>query len=279
MKGDFIKKPYQSLKVFQSSLYQTNSIVYSNEQVILIIDPCWLPNEIEAIRNYFHEMREKQEVILIFTHSDFDHIIGYGAFQEAKVIASKAFAGNSNKEKCVQEILDFDDEYYVQRNYEIEYPKVDIEIVEDGQQLSWGETTFSFYLAPGHTADGIFIVLEEENVIIAGDYLSDIEFPFIYDKSSNYLETMLKIPDILDKHNINYLIPGHGGLAKNREEILRRQRESMQYIQELRTSIQNGFDFDTEALLNKYPFPKNLLKSHEHNLQLTKKELGHLGMI
>lgn len=54
------------------------------------------------------------------------------------------------------------------RNYPILFPELDIVIQEDGQQFHFGETTLTFYLAPGHTADGLMTVVEPLGILIAG---------------------------------------------------------------------------------------------------------------
>ncbi len=46
-------------------------------------------------------------------------------------------------------IADFDREYYIDRSYPITFPTIDHVISRNGQQLTIGETTLTFYLAPG----------------------------------------------------------------------------------------------------------------------------------
>ena len=124
------------------------------------------------------------------------------------------------KEKSLKGIFDFDDEYYISRDYKIEYPKGDILIKEDGQVLKIGKTKLTFYLSPGHNPDGIFTIVEPLNIWIAGDYLSNEEFPYIYFSSFAYEETLRKVETILEKHNIEMLIPGHGDITFSEAEIL-----------------------------------------------------------
>ena len=91
----------KDIRVFTSSIYQTNSTVIKAPNAVFVVDPCWLPHEVMAIRDYVDEIRGNRQIYLIFTHSDYDHIIGYGAFPGAKVIASKAFSRKVDKEKDV----------------------------------------------------------------------------------------------------------------------------------------------------------------------------------
>ena len=130
-----------ALTVFESALYKTTSTVIQGEDAVLIVDPCWLPHEVEEIRRYADDaaVNGKRKYVL-FTHSDFDHIIGYGAFPDADVIASAAFADKDEaaRAKIVEQILAFDDDYYLERQYEIRYPEVSLRVEGDGQQLQLG---------------------------------------------------------------------------------------------------------------------------------------------
>ena len=159
----------------------TNSAIIEDEDVIIMTDPCWLPAEVETINNFLKHKLENKQLYVIYTHSDFDHIIGAGAFPKAKVIASRRFAEHPEKETIIQEIHSFDQMYYISRDYDTIFPAVDIVIDKDDQQLQLGSFTLTFHLAPGHTKDSLFTVIEPEGIFLCGDYLSDVEFPFLSD--------------------------------------------------------------------------------------------------
>ena len=78
-----------NVTIFQSALYQTNSTVVRTDDLVLVVDPALLPDEVAAIREYVESIREDRSVFLVFTHSDFDHIIGYKAFRVDKVFMSE----------------------------------------------------------------------------------------------------------------------------------------------------------------------------------------------
>src|SRR4051812_2483107 len=115
----------ENTTLFQSVLYETISSVVITDDCVIVVDPCWLPHEVEGIVRYVESKRENRPLYLLFTHSDCDHIIGYQAFPNATVIASDAFHRKSSEEKAhiIEQIKAFDDEYYVTRNYKIMYPK------------------------------------------------------------------------------------------------------------------------------------------------------------
>lgn len=266
----------KNLSVFRSALYMTTSTVFHNEELILIVDPNWLPEEVRRIRQFVDDIKKNQAIYLLFTHSDYDHIIGYQAFPEAKVIASEAFVQQTNKASIIDQILKFDDEYYIQRDYEIVYPSVDFVIKNDKEQLRIGETTLTFYLASGHNIDGIFTIIEPDGIWVAGDYLCDVEFPYIYHSSIEYEATLAKVDAILKNHDIQFLIPGHGHVTTSKTEILNRKKDALAYIHQLRTCLQNNQIFDVHELWKRYQFPRIMTQFHDANVALIKKELEQL---
>lgn len=261
-----------SITIFQSVLFQTNSTVVETEDVILVFDPAFLPEEVLGIRRYVDLIRRGRPVFLIFTHSDFDHIIGYRAFEADKVFMSEAMAKNPDKEKTLRQIRDFHQQYYINCPYPIEYPEGDFLVYKDGAQYRQGHTKIAFYLTPGHTADCMMIIVWQLGLCVAGDYLSNIEFPFIEHSSVAYEQTLHKLPLIHDRNWFTRLIPGHGTLTLSLNDWLRRRTESLAYIYALRESIVTGIPFDESSLWSRYPFPGYQKACHDANMALMKKE-------
>ena len=207
----------------------------------------WLPQEVEDIAAHVREIRASRDLYLLFTHSDLDHVLGGGAFPDAITIASQTFVDNPNKERSVQAVRAWDSEYYVQRPYTASYPEINLVAASEGQELILGETRLTFYAAPGHNPDGLFTVVEPHGILIAGDYLSDIEFPYIYQSSTAYEETLGKLDGILERHAVRVLVPGHGQIATDHGQMQDRQRRSFECIAALRGFLSRG---DQAAILS-----------------------------
>ena len=259
--------------VFESALFRTTSTVIETEKALIIVDPNWLPEEISSIQKYVDTVRQDRTLFLLFTHSDYDHIIGYKAFPEAQVISSQAFVDNPDKEKILQQIRDFDEEYYIRRTYDIEYPKVDIVAASDHQKIKSGDSTLTFFQAPGHNIDGIFTLIEPQGILLAGDYLSDIEFPYIYHSSIAYEESLKKLEALIFAGKIKLLIPGHGKATKEVQEMQKRLQDSYHYIELLRNCVKNGKDFPLDELWKQYDFPGVMTRFHQGNEKLIEEEL------
>jgi hydroxyacylglutathione hydrolase len=264
----------ETVTVFQSALYHTTSTVVQTDDAIVLADPTWLPQEVSEIRTFIEKVRKGRPLYLIFTHSDWDHILGYRAFPDATVIASGKFVEQPDKDIILNQIKDFDQKYYIVRDYEMEFPRVDIAVQADGQTLQIGTTRLVFYKAPGHTSDGIFTIVEPHGIWIAGDYLSDLEFPYIYNSSAAYEETMSKAKRILAEHTIHLLIPGHGNVTASAEEMTARMDHSLAYIHSMQEAIRQK-DWDAcERLIGNCPFPGGMKDFHADNRKLMMKELG-----
>ncbi len=261
-----------NVTIFQSTLFQTNSTVVRTDDVVLVVDPAWLPHEVAKIREYVDYIKGNRSVFLIFTHSDYDHLIGYRAFAPDKVFTTEALINNPQKDAILEQMVAFDQQYYIRRHYPLEYPAADFMVYRDGVQYRHGNTRMAFYLTPGHTADSMIVVIWQLGLCIAGDYLSNIEFPFIYHSSVAYEQTLEKLPQIHDRNWFTRLVPGHGDPALSIADWLHRRTESLAYIYALRESIATGVPFDVDSLWSRYQFPKVQLKYHEDNVALMHRE-------
>lgn len=266
----------KELTVFQSPIYQTNSTVIEGKRFLLIVDPTWLPHEVEEIRAYVEEIRGDRSLYILFTHGDFDHILGAGLFPDAITIGSKRLDQHPEKEEVLEQVRKFDDKYYLQRTYPIQFPEIDHLITCDGQQLEIGEAVLTFHTAPGHTADGIITYVEPYGIWIVGDYLSDVEIPYVYDSIVGYEETLDKAKKWLQlvKKTVQWLIPGHGTPTNQVDQMKQRIHFAEEYLQGLRKGVIENNTELLESLYNKVMFPSDFTRSaHEGNIEKMKEDI------
>src|SRR5699024_11820639 len=164
---------------FQSELYATTSTVIESEEAITVVDPNLLPSEVAKITQFVNERIQNKQLYLILTHSDFDHIIGAGAFPEAKIIATKTFENQPHKQEIIDEINHFDHMYYLTRPYPDIYPNVHLIIDNNEINLQLGDLTYVLYLSPRNTNDVLFFYIKNIKTLVTVYYLSNIEIPFI----------------------------------------------------------------------------------------------------
>lgn len=269
-----MKRQHQtsSLTIFESALFRTTSTVIKTADLIIVIDPNWLPQEVATIKKYVTENRDGLPVYLFFTHSDYDHIIGHQVFPEAQVIVSENLQNNPKSKEIIEQILTFDDEYYIERSYDIRYPKGDFIIKTNGERLQLGKTDLQFFEATGHNSDGLLLWIAELGILVVGDYLCNVEFPYIYHSGKAYLETLDRIEGIIDTENVKYLITGHGDFTSDIAEMKKRITDARRYIFSVIKAIKSGQDFDITVLWEVYKFPRIMTKFHQGNVKVLKKE-------
>jgi hydroxyacylglutathione hydrolase len=269
-----LKYEKESLAVFQSGLYQTNSAVVVTKDLVLVTDPGYLLSEIDAIRSYVDQVKGDRPVYLFFTHSNFDHIAGYGAFTDCIVIAGEAFNEQTDQHHALEIILNRDDDFYINRPYKITYPRVDHVIRKEGESLVVGDTILIFHTAYGHNPDGIMCFVETSQILIVGDYLSDIEFPFVYDSFAAYRNTLCTLKRIAEQYPGLLLLPGHGSVTDQPEEIRHRILVSEQYLELTEQLLLLPDEGKLQRFMddNHYLFKRILARRHEDNMNVLVKE-------
>jgi len=138
--------------------------------------------------------------------------------------------------------------------------------------LTIGSDEYSFYQARGHNADGLLIHNTTKGILLAGDYLSNVEFPYIYDSVDKYLATLSKFERIINEKQVSLLISGHGDYTSHKAEMMTRIKKSRAYITQLIESVTLDKAFDVEALLGGYDFPIIMKEFHLKNMKLAGKE-------
>lgn len=262
------------LTVFESELFRTTSTCVVTDDYLLLVDPNWLPSEVAYIREFTERHGKGKDKYLLFTHSDYDHIIGYGAFPGFTTIASQRFVDNPEADKQLQQTIAWDDEYYIQRDYLLSYPTINLPIGGEGQGMKTGNDQYVFYQAPGHNYDGLLTFNRSRGVLIVGDYLSNIEFPYVYHSFADYRNTLATLETIINSGEVKVLITGHGDHTTDRTEMERRIADSRAYLDGVEFAVRSGTDFDFERFVTRYDFPGVMGAFHEKNVALAKVEFG-----
>ncbi len=273
-----MKISYQNngVTVFESELMCTTCTLIERADHLLLVDPNWLPSEVAFIAKEVERRRGDRELYLLFTHSDYDHIIGYERFRDsAKIIASENLLTNQQADEQMREIRKFYDQYYLPTPWPITYPReASIQVKADYEEHLIGTTHYQFFQAPGHNPDGLITFLPEAGILIAGDYLCAVEFPFIYHSISAYQKTLASLQNLIERENVSLLIAGHGPVSTEQQELKERGRLAQWYLSHLIAYGKSGTPFPEQELWRLYPhYPIIQGKFHQDNLKLAKREL------
>lgn len=270
-----LQRPH--LLLHESQLFRTTATLIHTDDYVLLVDPNWLPAEVEHLAQLAEEHGAGKEKYLLFTHSDYDHIIGYGRFPGFMTIASRAFVDNPAASDQLAQTRAWDDEYYIKRDYPLDYPVIDRPIDGEGEEMTIGQDQYVFYQAPGHNFDGLITFNRSRGILIVGDYLSNVEFPYVYHSFAEYGRTLDKLATLIESGEVKLLITGHGDHTTDLAEMQRRLADSRAYLAELTESVRNGTDFELEKWLGRYDFPGIMRKFHEKNVDLLRSELTPVG--
>lgn len=264
-----------NLTLFESELFRTTSTCLHTEEYLLIVDPNWLPSEVATIHAYCETQGAGKDRYLLFTHSDYDHIIGYGAFNGGfQTIASQRFVDNPQRADQLRQTQEWDDEYYISRPYPLVYPAIDLAIRGEGTKLNIGNDEYHFYQAPGHNYDGLLTFNRSRGILIVGDYLSNIEFPYVYHAFADYRATLDKLEHLLDTETVHLLISGHGDPTDRPEEMRRRLADSRAYLDAVDQAVTGGQPFDFDGFVSRYDFPVIMRRFHDKNIALRRAEVA-----
>ena len=260
------------LSIFQSPLYQTLSSALVTDSFRMLVDPAWLPEEIRHLQSWVAATRPEVPLYTLFTHGDFDHVLGAGAFPMAQTIGHENLNHLLDKEGVITEIKNFDDKYYIERNHPVIFPTIDHPMNNQNNQLTLGQNTLKFWEAPGHTNNSLFTLHQELGILWVGDYLSNFELPFIYFCADAYCKTIAIARQLIESHDIQLLIPGHGKPTADHKEMMRRIEVAEVHLERLFEAVRTDNHLALASLEAEHPFNSDFTKHcHATNVMLVEK--------
>jgi hydroxyacylglutathione hydrolase len=223
---------------WSSAIWQTRATLVHAPRGRILFDPTYFPTEIDSIAAEAERGAGDGESILLLTHSDWDHVVGVAQLADWRCVAHAAVAAKDEaaRARIVEEIDSFDARWYVERRLEPVYPRVDLAIDGEREVELAGEPAL-LVPAIGHTDDGIATFFPRLRLVVAGDLVSALEFPFVYHSAAAYRRTLTRVGELVRELDIQRLVPGHGPVARERAEIERRLRDDADYLDRLTDSV------------------------------------------
>ncbi len=227
---------------FQSDVYaHVTAGAITAPQWAVVIDTLALPEETIAMNSYIENELGLPVRYVINTHYHADHCWGNCFFPNATIISSQA----------TRDALELKTPAALE-NAKKQNPEFrSIKLVLPQMTFSSGEMTFKvgkknliFMMAPGHSADGIMILVEEDKVLFAGD--SFMALPYIVDGDLDDLSATIKQ---IGKMGLENIVQGHGDIIL-RGEIEEAVKENLSYLAAIRKAVKSiAKKRDAEELL------------------------------
>lgn len=211
---------------FQSEVYaQVTAGVVAGPQWAVVIDTLALPEETLSMREYVEHELGLQIRYVINTHYHADHTWGNCFFPGATIIAHS----NCRKlmiEKGIPSLEAAKKQNNTLRQVKIVLPHLTF---DDGElNLRVGKKNLILAPAPGHSADGISVFVEEDKILFAGDAFMPL--PYVVDGNINELAASIKK---IGRMGLENIVQGHGDIIL-RGEIDAAVKENLAYLSAIR---------------------------------------------
>lgn len=223
---------------FQSRNYaEVNAGVVVGQEMAVVIDTLPFPEETIEIRNFIEQNLQVPVRYVINTHYHADHSWGNYLFPDAKII-SHTLCRNILEEKGRPALKKAQEKNQVFRSARIELPQITFE--EGEMVIKIGKKNLRLLPLPGHTADSIGVLVEEDRVLFTGDTVMAI--PYIVDGD---LDESIASMKQITKMGLENVVQGHGDIIL-RGEIDLMMKENIEYLTEIRKHVR-------KASRRKYP--------------------------
>jgi glyoxylase-like metal-dependent hydrolase (beta-lactamase superfamily II) len=207
---------------FQSEIYaQVTAGVVAGPQWAVVIDTLALPDETLGIREFIeHELGVPVRYV-INTHYHADHAWGNCFFPGATVIAH-ARCRDLLAERGIPSLEAARKQNPAFRQVKIVLPHLTF---DSGQMtVRVGKKNLTVMAAPGHSDDGIAVLVEEDRVLFAGDAFMPL--PYVVDGD---LEDIASSIRKIGRMGLENIVQGHGDIIL-RGEIDAAVKENLAYL-------------------------------------------------
>jgi glyoxylase-like metal-dependent hydrolase (beta-lactamase superfamily II) len=216
----------ENVYLFTSERYaQVNAGAVVGPEWAVLIDTLAFPEEVAEIKAFLEERLGIQVRYIINTHYHTDHTIGNCFFPDAKILSHalcRHFLDTRGREALVTAQAG---------NRELEDVRIKLPEItfEDGRSIvRVGRRTLQMMPLPGHSPDGIGVLVVEDKVLFSGDIMMPI--PYLADGDYDQMVASLKL---IPKMKLENLVQGHGESIL-RGEVSTSVRANLAYLTSVR---------------------------------------------
>ena len=214
---------------FQSEVYaQVTAGVIVGPQWAVVIDTLALPEETLTMREFIEHELGVQVRYVINTHYHADHCWGNCFFPGATIIGH-AKCREYLVESGTQSLEASQRQNPALRQVKIVPPHLTFATGE--MTLRVGKKNLILSTTPGHSTDGISVLVEEDRVLFAGDAFMPL--PYIVDGD---IDDMMASVKKIGRMGLENIIQGHGDIIL-RGEIDAAVKENMNYLNNIKKLV------------------------------------------
>lgn len=217
---------------FQSEIYaQVTAGAVTGTQWAVVIDTLAIPEETLQMRRYIEETLGMPVRYVINTHYHADHTWGNCFFPGATVL-SHSLCRKAMQEKAIPALEITKQSNQAYSNTKIVLPQMTFS--EGTITLRVGKKNLILMTTPGHSADGISVLIEEDRVLFAGDAFMPL--PYIVDGDIDVMSEVIKQ---IGKMGLENIVQGHGDIIL-RGEIEGTVKENLAYLTNIRKAVKSA---------------------------------------
>ena len=213
---------------FQSDIYaQVTAGVIVGPQWAVVVDTL-MPQETLILRKYVEEKIGLKVRYVINTHHHADHCWGNCLFPGATILGHELCRQFlAQKTPSALEVASKENPFYQQ--LAIVPPQITFQ--RGKLFLQVGKKNIVIFPTPGHSVDGISVLVEEDRVLFAGDVFMPL--PFIVDGDlDQYIQTTQGFTNM----GLENIIQGHGNIIL-RGEIEEKVKENITYLKAIKKAV------------------------------------------
>jgi cyclase len=211
---------------FQSEVYaQVTAGVVVGPQWAIVIDTLAMPEETLAIRDFVEHEVGVQVRYVVNTHYHADHTWGNCFFPGATIIAH-ARCRELLTERGIPAFENARKQNPAFRQVKIVLPHLTFS--QGSLTLRVGKKNLTISPAPGHSSDGISVLVEEDRVLFAGDAFMPL--PYVVDGNAEEITASIKR---IGRMGLENIVQGHGDIIL-RGEIEAAVKENLNYLANIR---------------------------------------------
>jgi len=270
------------IRVRQSAAFQMNSVLLLDREHAIVVDPGILPDELDDLAHAVASA-SPAAVTLVFTHAHWDHVIGRPWWPKARTLGHDRFAAAVKRDaaRTLDEIQKLAAKHGTtwERGFTPFRPDVEVSGLHFMKLGPWRLVARDAF---GHADHQLSFHLPEDRTLIAADMLSDVEPPILNGPLAPYLDTLRMLRPLVAGGAITTLIPGHGSIARTREDVSARLEGDHEYLERLQAEVSRaraaGLSLAAaQEKLGGMPFPSPPADGSGHELHRENIEFAYRG--
>ena len=220
------------------NVYWFQSETYAQVTAGTIVGPQWavlidtlIPSETPKIRNFIENHLMVPVKYIINTHHHADHCWGNCVFPNATIIGHQ-LCRELMLEKGSSALAEAGQENSIFRDICISPPQVTF--TSGSINLRIGKKQLQIFSTPGHSADSISVLLEDERILFAGDAFMPVPY-FV----GGDLETLAQSITHIGNMGLENIVQGHGDIIL-RGEIEEVKNQNLDYLRSLQKIVKTA---------------------------------------